>query len=309
MIGRWRQRRWIIAGWVAVLAGAGTLRLAAQELSCDVTIDVEKIPSAQRDNLRGFEEQVEQYLNGFRWTNEDFGDEKIHCAITVNFQSATADNRYSAQVFVGSRRPIYEGNDPSGRETLILRILDERWDFEYTPSRPIYHDEFQFDAIADFLDFYAYIILGFDLDTYVELSGAPYFQKAVNLCSQASTSAFSSGWVAQSGNYTRAGFADEVSNVRYQSFRQSIHKYHFDGMDLLATDALGALSNMLTAVESIADLRQKVDPRSLIVRVFFDTKYAEIAESFLRFPDRAVYGRLAAADPTHSSTYQEYSIK
>lgn len=309
MIGRRSVRRWIIAGWVAALMGPGAMRLGAQELSCDVTIDVEKIPSAQRDNLRGFEEQVEKYVNEYRWTTEDLGDEKIHCAINVNFQSATSDNRYSAQVFIGSRRTIYVGNDPSGRETIILRILDERWDFEYTPSRPIYHDEYQFDAIADFLDFYAFIIIGFDLDTYVELSGSPYFQKAVNLCSQASTTAFNAGWTAQSGNYTRSGFADEVSNVRYQGFRQSFHKYHFDGVDLLATDALTGLSNMLTAIESIAELRTKVDPRSLIVRVFFDTKYAEIAESFLRYPDRAVYGRLAAADPTHSSTYQENSVK
>jgi hypothetical protein len=281
----------------------------AQELNCDVTIDVEKIPSAQRDNLRGFEEQLEQYLNGYRWTNEDFGDEKIQCALTVNFQSATSDYRYSAQVFVGIRRPMYVGNDLSGRETLILRILDERWDFIYSPNRPIYHDEFQFDAIADFLDFYAYIIIGFDLDTYVELSGAPYFQKAVNLCSQAMTSAFSSGWTAQSGSYTRFGFADEVANVRYENFRLAFHKYHFDGVDLLATEPLNGLNNMVSAIESIGELRQRVDPRSLLVRTFFDTKYAEIAESFLRFPDRAVFARIATADPVHSSTYQEYSLR
>ena len=309
MIGRWSVVRWLIAGWVVGLLAGAFSSAEAQELNCDVTIDVEKIPSAQRDNLRGFEEQLEQYLNGYRWTTEDFGDEKINCVISVNFQNATQDYRYSAQVFIGSRRTIYVGNDPSGRETIILRILDERWDFEYTPNKPIYHDEFQFDAIADFLDYYAYIIIGFDLDTYVELSGSPYFQKALNLCSQATSSSFSSGWTAQSGTYTRLGFADEIANVRYQGFRQALHKYHFDGLDLLATDALTGLTNMLTAIESIADLRQRVDPRSMLVRVFFDTKYAEIADSFLRFPDRAVYARLAAADPLHSGTYQETSLR
>jgi hypothetical protein len=299
----------LIAGWVVTLLGAAGQSAAAQELNCDVTIDVEKIPSAQRDNLRDFEQQLEQYLNGYRWTTEDFGGEKIHCVMTVNFQSVTSDNRYTAQVFVGSRRTIYEGNDPSGRETIILRILDERWDFEYTPNKPIYHDEFQFDAIADFLDYYAYIIIGFDLDTYVELSGAPYFQKALNYCNLGSNSSFSSGWTAQSGTYTRLGFVGELYDTRYQAFRLAFHKYHFDGIDLLATENLNGLTNMLTAIEAIADLRQRIDPRSLLVRVFFDTKYAEIADSFLRWPDRAIYGRLAAADPVHSSTYQEASVK
>jgi hypothetical protein len=283
--------------------------LLAQELNCNVTINVEKIPSSARDYLRDFETLVEDYLNSHRWTNEDFGGERIQCSMNIFFLSASSDNRYSAQVFIGSSRPVYHGNERTDRETIILRLLDERWEFEFTPNRPLYHDEFQFDPLADFLDFYAYVILGFDLESYVELSGSPYFQKALNICNQAAGTPFGREWQTQSVTYSRFSLVDELTNLKYQPFRFAFHKYHFEGMDLLSTEPVKGLDAMLQAIESIADLRQRQNPRSVLFKAFFDTKFQEIAESFLRYPDRSVYGRLTAADPNHQTTYQEFSLR
>ena len=242
-------------------------------------------------------------------TNEDFGGEKIQCAMNIIFLSATQDYHYSAQVFVGSRRPIYVGNDRSGRETALLRILDEQWDFDYVPNKPLYHDEYQFDALADGLDFYAFLIIGFDMDTYVELSGTPYFQKALNIANLAVGSPGGTSWKQQAGTYSRFGFIDELMNLKNQSFRVAFHQYHFDGLDLLATQPKQGLENMLQAITSVAAIRQQFDPRSLLVKTFFETKYMEIADVFLQDPDRSVYNELARLDPTHQGTYQEYSQK
>lgn len=281
--------------------------LTSQELNCDVTINVEQIPSAARDYLRDFERVVEDYLNTHRWTTEEFDGEKIDCSMNIFFLNASSDNRYTAQVFIGSSRPVYHGNDKTNRETIILRILDERWEFDFAPNRPIYHDDFQFDPLADFLDFYAYIIIGFDLDTYVELSGGPYFQKALNIVNQAASHPLGRDWQTQSVNYSRFSFIDELTNLGYEPFRLAFHKYHFGGMDLLSTDPLKGFAAMIDAIEAVAEVRQRQNPRSVLVRTFFDTKFQEIAETFLQHPDRSVYGRLSAADPNHQNTYQEYS--
>ena len=281
----------------------------SQELNCDVVVNMEQIPSASRDYLKDFERGVEDYLNGYRWTHEDLGGERIQCSMDIFFLNAVGDNRYTAQVFVGSRRPIYHGNAKTERETVILRVLDERWEFEYSPNKPIYHDEFQFDAMADFLDYYAYIIIGLDLETYVDLSGAPYFQKALNICNQASGTSYSKDWQAQSVNYSRFSLVDELTNLKYQPFRFAFTKYHFEGMDLLSTEPLKGFNAMLEAIESIAEITQKQNPRSIVVKTFFDSKYQEIAETFLKYPDRSVYSRLATADPNHQIVYQEFSLK
>ena len=282
--------------------------LLAQELNCDVTINIEKVPSASRDYLKNFENEIEQYLNNFRWTTEDLGGEKIQCSMNIFFLSA-GDNRYTAQVFIGSRRPVYKGLSKTDNETIILRILDEKWEFEYVPNRPLYHDDFQFDPMADFLDFYAYLMIGFDFETYTEMSGTPYFQKALNICGQAAGSPYASEWQSQSVNYSRFSIADELMNSKYNPFRLAFYAYHFEGFDLLQTEPLSGLTAMLSAIESIAEIRQKQNPRSILIKAFFDTKYQEIAEQFLRYPDRAVYKRLAAADPNHQTTYEEYGLK
>lgn len=281
----------------------------SQELNCDVTINIENIPSAQRDYLRSFETDVEQFLNGFRWTNEDLGGEKINCAMSINFLSGTSDYKYTAQVFVGSRRPIYIGNDKSGKETLVLRVLDERWEFEYVPNRPLYHDEYRFDPLASFLAYYAYMIIGLDLETYIELSGTRYFQKALNISNQASSSPYARDWKQQTGTFSRFGFVEELMDLKNQTFRNAFHKYHFDGMDILATEPLKGLENILQAVESMAEMRDKFNPRSVLARTFFETKYMELAESFLLHPNRSVYERVSKADPAHQGTYIDYSRK
>ena len=152
---------------------------------------------------------------------------------------------------------------------------------------------------------YAYLIVGFDAETYTELSGTNYFQKALNICNQGQASSFPNGWQQSSSEYARFNIVDEVMNSRYQSFRFAFYSYHFDGVDLLATEQQKALDTILRAVEAIGEIRKKQEPRSILVKTFFDAKYQEIADAFLKYPDRSVFQRLISADPPHQSTYQE----
>ena len=296
--------RVLVLTGVVVLLSCGAV---AQELNCEITVNADNVPSAVRDNLRTFQADVQKYVNNNRYTDEDLGGEKIDCAITVFFLAGSADYRYTAQAIVVSQRPVYTGNDKSGKNTQVLRILDEKWDFTYVPNQPMNKDDYRFDPLTSFLDFYAYLIISMDLETYTELSGARYLQKALNLCNAASASAFTPGWQAgASGTYSRFSIVDELLNMKYQQFREQFYGYHFDGLDLLSTEPKKGLDNILKAVETIAEMRQKQDPRSILVKTFFDSKYLEIADVFLSWPDRGIYDRLIVADPGHQGTYDTY---
>jgi hypothetical protein len=212
--------------------------LAAQELNCEITVNTDNISSALRDNLRTFEADIRKYLNNNRYTDEDLGGEKIDCAMTVFFLTGSADYRYSAQVIVVSQRPVYNGNDKSGKNTQVMRVLDEKWEFNYIPNQPMNKDDYRFDPLTSFLDFYAYLIISFDLETYTELSGARYLQKALNICNSASGSTYANGWQsAAAGSYSRFTIVDEMTNMKSQQFREAFYSYHFDGLDLLSTSA------------------------------------------------------------------------
>jgi hypothetical protein len=297
----------------ALLAGilliSGT-RLSAQELNCEVTVNVDNITSGQRDYLRSFEADIKKYLNNNKFTDEDLSGERIDCAMTVFFLPASGENKYAAQVVVVSQRPVYKNNDKSGKNTQVIRILDERWDFTYVPNQPMNKDEYRFDPLTSFLDYYANLIIGLDLETYTEMSGARCFQRATNICNQAIATAFAVGWqAAAAGTYSRFAFLEELVNMKYQAFRQSFYTYHFDGLDLIATQSQRGQEAMLKAIEAIADMRQKQNPRSILSKVFFDSKYLEIADVFLTWPDRGVYDRLSAADQAHQGTYDTYRLR
>lgn len=287
---------------VAILSG----RLIAQEISCDVTVNTEKIPSNARDYLTNFAADVERYLNSNRWTDEDFGGEKIKCTMNIFFVNVVGENRYQAQAFIGSQRPIYVGNDKSGKSTTLVRILDDKWEFSYVPNQQMFKDDYRFDPLTSFLNFYAYLIVGLDLDTYTELSGSRYLQKALTISNQAISTAFAKDWQQPAGSYSRFGISDELMNLKYQPFRLSFFSYHFDGLDLLATEKQKGLETMLKSIETIGQLRERQNPRSVLVRAFFDAKYLEIAEVFQQYPDRAIYSRLSTVDPLHQGTYDEY---
>jgi hypothetical protein len=302
-----------VAALFFTLAVVAAPLLVSQELNCTVTVNMESIQSAQRGYLRTFAQDIERYMNNTRFSNEDLDGEKIQCSLDIFISSAAADNRYQAQIAVSSQRPIYIGNDKSDRTSLVIRILDNNWGFTYTPNQRMIHDEMIFDPITGpltgFLDFYAYLIIGYDMDTYVPMSGSACFQKALNTVQMASNSAAGKDWQQSSSSYSKFGITDELSNVKYNAFRIAFNNYHFDGIDLLGTERQKGLDNMLAAIEAMNDIRLRQNAASVVVKQFFDAKYREIAEAFLAYPDRSVFEKLSTYDQEHRSTYQEWKLK
>lgn len=275
----------------------------AQELKCQVTVNTDNIGSADRDYLRNFKADVERYMNSTRFTNEDLYGDKINVSLTIFFTQATGPNKYRAQAAISSTRPIYVGNNESDSVTQVLRLLDSQWEFPYVPNQRMYYDEYAFDPLTSFLNYYAFVIIGFDLGTYKPLDGARAFQKALNTATAAQSSSSSADWQSTSG-YSRYGLAQELTNPRNESILQAYYTYHFNGIDLLATENRTALDNILAAIESIYKVRQQ-NAMSLMTKIVFDAKAKEIAKIFASYPDASVFDKLATYDPEHRSDYMD----
>ncbi|HYQ86017.1 MAG TPA: DUF4835 family protein [Bacteroidota bacterium] len=279
-----------------------TGRLSSQEIDCDVKITNKEALTAQaREALADFLPQVTQYINSYRWTREDLANLKIKCTIDISFQGSPRDNHYSVQAFIGSQRPIFRLD----RNTAVVRILDDSWEFDYVRSQPFIHNEGRYDPLLSVLDFYMYLILGYDFETYKAGDGTPYFQKALDI---ANLSRAGVGWDNPSpAVYSRGQLIDELMNVKFRDFRNALYRYHFRGLDLLYKDEARARKNIFAALDKIGKLQEKINVRSLVIRTFFDSKYQEIAEIFLKDPDREVFARLSKIDPAHQTKYEEAS--
>lgn len=276
----------------------------AQQIEATVTVNYEAIATSNKDLLQDFKPDIEAYLNSYRWNDQGGMDEKIKCNFDIFIQNIVGENRYSAQMFVGSRRQIYH----SGKNSAVLRIFDEAWDFTYVRNRPINHNSYTYNDLASVLDYYVYVILGYDYDTYEKLSGTTYLQHAADIANLGRSSG-QNGWTPSKGGYSRIQFIDELNDAKFAPVRVASFIYHFQGLDSLSLNADRGWKNILRALDLIAKAKNSVDPRNVVIKSFFDTKYMEIADTFLTYPDQTIFIKLSNIDPAHQKTYEEYRAK
>ena len=274
-----------------------------QKVDCTVNVNYEAVATSNKDLLRDFENDIRNYVNNYQWGEEQL-DEKVKCTIDVFIQNVTGENRYMAQVFIGSQRPIFN----SKQSTAVVRLFDEAWEFTYLKERPINHNPYSYSDLASFLDFYIYLILGYDYDSYERLGGSPWFQKASDVASMGRSSS-QKGWQPVTSGYSRTQMVTDILNPTVNPVRAGFYRYHFSGLDSLAADRPKAQERIKGALEQIGMARKAIDSRNLMVKNFFDTKYLEIADVFLDYPDPAFYITLSKIDPAHQSTYDEYRLK
>jgi len=250
--------------------------LQAQEINVSITLDRSQINSTSLNYMNGFSDRLETYINEYDWIDPNFSQpERIGVDMQITLLSVDDNYNFDAQLIIRTRRPIYN----TVRETSLFFFNDENWSFNFTPNRGLVHDELQFDALTSTLDFYAYIILGFDFDSFEELGGTDYYTEAQNIVSLAqSTSA--AGWSRTGGNRrNRAQLVADLMNANYEPFRRAIYQYHRQGLDTFIDDPADGRQQVLQALEKIQLAKRKTS-NNLLFDIFFNAKYREIVSIF-----------------------------
>lgn len=278
--------------------------IKAQELDAEVIVNYEQLSTGGKERLDNFKYQIQDYLNNTKFTGKAWEGEKIKCGFNLFFTGWANETNYTAQVVITSQRPI-EG---TSRNSLMLSILDNKWSFIYEKNQAMYFNQTDFDPLVSFLDFYAYIIIGFDMDSYYKLGGSDYFSKALEIAVRGASGKFSDGWQSESTSYNRRGLVDNLTNAKYQQLRMDSFDYHYNGIDLFyyPESKKQALDNIVKLITNLSKVKDQLDARSVFLKVFFDAKAGEIAEYIKNHPNKENFvGMLKKIDPAHTSKYEE----
>lgn len=279
-----------------------TVIICAQELEATVEINTEQLPVAARERLENFKYQIQDYLNNNKFTRQPWEGEKIKCNFNIFFTGADNEISYGAQLVVVSQRPI-EG---TLLNSLMINILDNSWFFQYEKNQSMYFQQTDFNPLTSLLDFYAYIIIGFDMDSYYRLGGTEYFSKALEIAVRGGSTKFSEGWQSESSTYNRRGLVDDLVNAKFQQLRSDIFDYHYNGIDIYNTEEKQtAIKNISKLVLNLYKIKDQISSRSVFMKVFFDAKAGEIAQYLKDYPDKEIYNYLKKLDPPHISKYDE----
>jgi len=294
--------------WLAYLVILAFASVAAgQEIDCTVTVNSDALNPSDRVNIQDLGSAVQSYINSYKWTSgEDFKGPRIKTTLTIYLMSVsngTNGQVYTANAFIASQRPVYRSRDVSP----MLRIIDNSWQFAYIKNTPLQHDEFHFNSLTGFIDYYMYIVLGMDADSFSPLDGTKYFQHASNIVAQGQNSDYTQGWQqGGSGTYSRYGLATDELSGTYEAFRRAFCDYEYNGIDMLSTQRDSAQAVIANSLNKIADVFMGSGTRSALAKVFFDAKYQEIADALKDYPDRTVLQKLSIVDQSHQSTYAKY---
>ena len=273
--------------------------LYSQELNCNVIVNFQNVPVQNRELLVDFKNVVENYVNTTRFTDISWDGDKIDCSMNIFFTSAGGEVEYSAQIVVVSQRPVYQ----STRNSALLTLNDAEWSFKYEVGQSMYANLDAFDPLTSLLDFYALIIIGFDMDTWEEFGGTPYFKKAFDVVNLASTSNNKSGWQQSNKLYSRWGLVSDALNEKYASFRSAIFDYHY-GIDIFAQNKEVGQAKIVELIDVLYDLSERLGiTKSVFIQTFFNAKFGEITDHLKDYPDKRIFTKLKKVDPSHAGRY------
>lgn len=279
-----------------------SIRLFSQELDATVILNCEKLSTEYKDYLADFSNQLQNYLNNNRFFDQEWQGPKIKCAFSIIILSGSNQKHYTAQVSITSQRLIYKSSPI--KYTPILKLFDPSWEFNYERAQSFSFNPSQFEPLLSFLNYYAYVIIGMDLNSYGALSGQETVQKAMNLALMGESSAYEKGWGKGSG-FTRKTFCDDILNEKYRPFMENFYKYHYYGLDNLSKDKIKAQKKFIELVDNLYLSRTKMNLSNTLIRSFFDAKYIELAELFADINDQSAIKKLMSVDPAHTTRYNE----
>ena len=251
----------------------------SQELMCTVDVNTSAIEGTNKSVFETLQQSISDYLNETKWTNAIFSpNERIECRFFLTVKSYDND-RIKGELQVQLSRPVYN----STYTTTLLNFKDNKIEFDYREGEPlIFNDNSWTNNLLGILDFYAYLFLALDFDSFSPLGGQPYFDKAATIVQQAQSSG-EIGWRAFEDTKNRSAVLSAFTDGNTSMIRDLYYQYHRKGLDEMVTSpdkGRASITESLSAIKQIYDHA----PMSVGLSIFRDSKMDELVNIYSKAP-------------------------
>lgn len=280
----------------------------SQELNCQVSVIPNPnldVTTTEQDIFKQLEQTVFELMNNTAWTGEIFEiEEKINCNIVINVNSIPSQNKFEGSMQVQYTRPVFN----STYNSTVFNFLDEDVQFNFQRNARLNFSANEFrDNLTSILAFYAYMIIGYDFDSFSLEGGTPYFTKAQDIVVLAQNGG-GSGWrSSERGRKNRYWLIDNQLQQLFKPLRECFYEYHRNGLDKLYDDKDIARQNIYKALQKLTVVNS-ARPASVNLMNFLQSKLVELqnlyAEAEVRDKNNIV-NLLKRLDPSNASKYQE----
>lgn len=284
----------------------------AQELTARVTVVSNRVGNnVNKNTFQTLQTALNNFLNNRKWTSETYApNERIECNFLLNLESTSEINVYKASLTIQAARPVFNTTYVSP----IINYKDDDISFKYVEFQQLDFNEnrvsgsdAQVSNLTAVFAYYAYLVIGFDADSFSPRGGDVYFQKAQNIVNNAPDGRGISGWKAFDGIRNRYWLVENMSNSRYAIMHDVYYNYYRQVMDKLYEDENKARSELLNVLNQLDNFNSE-NPNTMINQFFFQGKSTEIIKVFSKAtpPDKArALDLLPRLDLTNAGKYKE----
>lgn len=261
-----------------------SLSANAQELLCTVEINTNQMQSQQTSNPEVISElktAITSFMNNTRWTNDIFGqEERIRCNLIFNVLESKNQNSFDGNVQFQVIRPVF-GTD---YETVIFQYVDRSFNVNFAPEerQMVFNEQGFTSNLTSTLALYALVALASDYDSFSELGGDEFVQRAFNIVNLAANTG--GPWVQGSDRRSKYYVVENLQNQQLIPFRKGFYTYHRIILDDFANNTPSKRGQILAYLKELQQI-QLLNQKAALIDYFMDAKARELVNMFSEAPD------------------------
>ena len=281
--------------------------LAAQELQAKITINHAQISGTEKSVFDNLQQTLEQFVNDRQWTHLQFQkNERIVCNFNLQVTKYDKDQGiFTCKATIQANRPVYN----SAYTSTLYNNVDENFTFKFAEFDQLEFNEEQIDnQLTALFAYYAYLLIGLDLDSFSPKGGEDVLQRCMNLTNNAQNLDYP-GWKAFDNDRNRFAIINDYLDGSMEPFRQLQYDYYRKGLDEMANNAERGRTEITTALETGLKKAKENRPLSMLPQIWTDYKKDELANIYkgkgTHKEKEAVFEILTSINPSQNKYWDQ----
>ena len=254
------------------------LGIHAQELQVKVNINHSQISGTEVGVFENLQQTIEQFINERQWTPLQFQkNERIQCSLNITVNAyIREDNRFNCSALIQANRPVYN----SAYTSTLYNNKDNQFNFDFIQFDQLnFNDEIIDQQLPALLAYYAYLIIGLNLDSFAPMAGTDVLQRCKYLVNNAHELGFP-GWKAFENNRNRFAIINDYLDESMRPFRQLQYDYYRKGLDEMANNAERGRTEISEALVNDLQSAHENKPMSYLPQIWTDYKRDELVNIY-----------------------------
>lgn len=251
-----------------------TLSLNSQELQAKININHSQIQGTDVSVFENLQQTLEQFVNERQWTPLQFqNNERIQCTFNITVTKyIREENRFECSALIQANRPVYN----TSYSTTLYNNKDDNFHFAFAQFDQLnFTDEVIDNQLTALFAYYAYLIIGINLDSFSPMGGTDILQRCMYLVNNAQDLGFP-GWKSFEDSRNRFAIINDYLDESLKPLRQLQYDYYRKGLDEMANNAERGRTEISGALENNLKVAHDNKPLSLLPQIWTDYKKDEL---------------------------------